>query len=112
MLALALLLSSGCGRSPETAPTPAADTPSPARPADHLVLITLDTLRADHLGCYGSSTARTPHLDALAASGVRFELAMTVSNNTLPSHAAILTGRHPQDVGVPVSYTHLTLPTN
>jgi arylsulfatase A-like enzyme len=43
----------------------------------------------------------TPNLDALAASGVRFELATTVNNNTLPSHAAMLIGRYPQQFGVP-----------
>lgn len=70
-------------------------------PPPSIVLITIDTLRADHLGCYGYERARTPHLDALAEGGVLFENAHTVSNNTLPSHASILTGRYPHSIGIP-----------
>jgi len=67
----------------------------------NLVLITLDTTRADHLGCYGYSRARTSRLDAVADESVVFTRAITVSNNTLPAHAAILTGCYPPTIGVP-----------
>jgi len=65
------------------------------------VLITIDTLRADNLGCYGYPAARTPNIDRFATTGVRFDQATTVSNNTLPSHAAMLLGKHPHDFGIP-----------
>ncbi len=64
-----------------------------------LVLITLDTTRADHLGCYGG-TAATPVLDGLAARGVRFARCDTAAPVTLPSHATILTGLLPPRHGV------------
>lgn len=70
------------------------------RPFPNLVLITIDTLRADHLGAYGYKRAKTPNIDAFADTSVLFERALTVSNNTLPSHLAMLTGRYPQDIGV------------
>jgi len=69
-----------------------------SRPA--ILLITLDTLRADHLSCYGESHAKTPVLDRLAGAGVRFESAVTAAPLTLPSHATILTGVFPPDHGV------------
>jgi arylsulfatase A-like enzyme len=65
-----------------------------------IVLITLDTTRADHLGCYGSTTAATPNLDALSQEGVRFEQAMTAVPTTLPSHASMFTGLYPPSHGV------------
>lgn len=60
----------------------------------NLVLISLDTLRADELAVYGGS-ARTPALDAVAEAGVVFENAYSTSSYTLPSHASMLTGLHP-----------------
>lgn len=67
---------------------------------ENIVLITIDTLRADHLGCYGDRSARTPNLDALAARGTRFAQAVTAVPLTLPSHASILTGTYPPAHGV------------
>jgi hypothetical protein len=67
---------------------------------DHLLLITLDTTRADRLGAYGHKAARTPHLDRLAAEGVRFETMVSVAPITLPSHASIFTGLYPFEHGV------------
>ncbi len=61
----------------------------------NVLLVTLDTTRADRLGCYGSSRARTPNLDALAASGVRFENVYCQVPLTTPSHCSILTGTYP-----------------
>jgi choline-sulfatase len=71
-----------------------------ARPARHLVLVTLDTVRADRLGCYGRADAGTPWIDALAARGMRFDRAYTAVPLTLPSHVSILTGRFPPRTGV------------
>jgi arylsulfatase A-like enzyme len=64
-----------------------------ARP--NVLLITLDTVRADHLGCYGRRSIRTPNLDWLASQGALFESCFSQSNVTLPSHLAILSSRSP-----------------
>jgi arylsulfatase A-like enzyme len=64
-----------------------------------IVLVSLDTVRADHLGCYGNARVRTPALDALAADGVRFDQAMTAAPTTLASHLSIFTGTYPHTHG-------------
>jgi len=61
----------------------------------NVLLVTLDTVRWDHLGCYGREVAATPHLDRLVEDGVRFEQAVASTPLTLPSHATILTGLYP-----------------
>ena len=66
----------------------------------NLLLITIDTLRADHVGAYGATTGATPSLDALAAAGVRFDQVQTAVPLTGPSHATILTGQYPPAHGV------------
>ncbi|MBI3860870.1 MAG: sulfatase-like hydrolase/transferase, partial [Planctomycetia bacterium] len=66
----------------------------------NLLLVTLDTTRADRLGCYGYTAAQTPALDALAAGGVTFEHAYTVAPITLPSHTTMFTGLYPAENGV------------
>lgn len=73
---------------------------APEKPAANIVLITLDTTRADHLGCYGSSVAATPALDGFAEQAVVFENAVTTVPLTLPAHASILTGRTPPGHGI------------
>ena len=73
------------------------------RPPLNVILITLDTTRADHLGCYGSRAGATPAADRLAARGVRFEQADSVVPLTLPSHATLLTGLLPQRHGLRVN---------
>ena len=65
----------------------------------NILLITIDTLRADALGSYGGR-ADTPHLDRLARNGVRFTFAHAHAVMTLPSHASIMTGRYPFEHGV------------
>lgn len=65
-----------------------------------MVLITIDTLRADHLGCYGDKQIKTPNIDALASDGTRFERAFSVVPVTLPSHATMLTGTYPMLSGM------------
>ena len=66
----------------------------------NLVLITIDTLRADHVGAYGATTGATPALDALALRGARFDQVQTAVPLTGPSHATILTGQYPPTHGV------------
>jgi arylsulfatase A-like enzyme/Flp pilus assembly protein TadD len=61
----------------------------------NILLVTLDTTRADRLGCYGYGRARTPNLDGLAQAGVRFENAYSQVPLTTPSHCSILTGTYP-----------------
>ncbi|HYH44400.1 MAG TPA: sulfatase-like hydrolase/transferase [Thermoanaerobaculia bacterium] len=72
---------------------------APGAPPPSLLLLTLDTTRADALGCYGAARP-TPALDALAARGVRFARALTASPLTLPAHASLLTGLDPPAHGV------------
>ncbi|MGE5200118.1 MAG: sulfatase, partial [Rhodospirillaceae bacterium] len=76
--------------SPATAAPPAFST---------VVLITVDTLRADRVGAYGWTAARTPRMDALAARGARFTRAFAAAPITLPSHASLLTGLYPPGHG-------------
>ena len=71
-----------------------------SEPPLNVVLITLDTTRADHLGCYGHEGIETPHIDRLAATGTLYERAYTPVPITLPSHLSILTGTYPAYHGV------------
>lgn len=77
---------------------PAVGCTRPAPP--NVLLIVIDTLRADHLGCYGYSRPTSPNLDALAARGVRFAQAHSTSSWTAPSVTSILTGLYPAVHGV------------
>ncbi|MBZ0269885.1 sulfatase-like hydrolase/transferase, partial [bacterium] len=88
VLAAALAAAAGCARGPQ-----APDT-------EGLVLVTLDTFRADHLGCAGNPTVRTPHLDRLERRGVQWDDAVTAIPLTTPSHATLLTGRLPRSHGL------------
>jgi choline-sulfatase len=81
----------GCRQVPaDSAPATAGSVGRP-----NVLLVTIDTLRADHLGAYGYASASTPSLDALARRGVRFETAVAHVPLTGPSHASILTGHTP-----------------
>lgn len=80
------------------------------RALPNLVLITLDTTRADHLGSWGYAQARTPNLDALAARGTRFARCDTAAPITLPSHATLLTGLFPPHHGVRDNGTFVLAP--
>src|SRR5258705_11359187 len=89
-IAISLLPSAmtiGCERAPQ-----------PAR-AHNLVLITIDTLRADHVGAYGYARSQASAVDEVAAAGVVFEHAYAAAPITLPSHATLLTGRYPPGHG-------------
>lgn len=92
--ALACLVS-GCSREDR-----------PSRP--NVLLITLDTLRADHLEPYGSTATRTPSASRLAAEGTLFENAAAPLPLTRPSHSSLFTARHPRRHGV--TDNHLALP--
>jgi len=88
VVAAVLFSVAACGRSgPPTTPRNA-------------ILISIDTLRPDHLGCYGHERETSPTLDALAAAGVRFEDVTAAAPWTLPSHASMLTGLYPSHHGV------------
>jgi arylsulfatase A-like enzyme len=69
-------------------------------PRLNVLLITVDTLRADHVGSYGYAGAQTPAIDALAARGLRFTQATTVAPLTLPAHSSLMTGTFPAFHGV------------
>jgi arylsulfatase len=89
ILAFAIAISVSCGPAPE----------SLAR-FDNVVLVTIDTLRADHLGTYGYPRPISPFIDSLAAEGVRFDRAISSSSHTAPAHTSIFTGHHPAMHGV------------
>src|SRR5713226_3637207 len=100
------LLTSVCGRR----------VARPTIAARNLLLITIDTLRADHVGVYGWTRARTAALDRLAREGIVFDRAFAAAPITLPSHATILTGRYPpghgsRDNGLRVSPSVPTIAT-
>jgi choline-sulfatase len=69
-------------------------------PGPSIVLVTLDTLRWDHVGAYGSERGLTPHLDALARDGIVHEVAYTTMPTTSPAHASLMTGLEPYQHGV------------
>ena len=88
-LAVALVSATGCRRS--------ATGPFPKAP---IVLVSIDTLRADHLPAYGYAQGRTPRLDALAREAVLFEDVVSPCPLTLPAHASLMTGLWPPRHGV------------
>ena len=95
------LVPAGCGSGPQPAP-------------ERVVLVTIDTLRADRVGCYGATAGHTPQLDALAAQGVRFAVAISPAPLTLPAHASLMTALDPPGHGVRHNSIHrldATLPT-
>jgi len=69
----------------------------------NVIIVTMDTTRADHLACYGYPGVKTPTLDALAGRGVLFEQCAAASPLTLPSHATIMTGMYPTYHGVRIN---------
>jgi arylsulfatase A-like enzyme/Tfp pilus assembly protein PilF len=94
-----LVLRSGPPKNEEQARARLASRrPAPAEL--NVVVVTLDTLRADRLGCYGFRGVETPNIDAVAADGVLFEQATSTVPLTLPSHASIFTGLIPPHHGV------------
>ncbi len=96
--ALTLGLIGAAARRPEYFPSPSARPPI-ATAHNNVVLIMLDTVRADHLSCYGYARPTTPHLDAVARQGVLFERAIAPTSWTLPALASVLTGLLPHQHG-------------
>lgn len=93
---------------------PASGQSAPQNSQPDVFLVTIDTLRADHVHCYGDQQIETPALDSLAKDGVRFAQAFTPSPITNTSHTSILTGLLPSshgvtDFGVPLAPSHPTL---
>lgn len=86
----AAILAPGC----TSGPSPRHEDPRP-----NVILVTLDTVRADHLGCYGYSRRTSPNLDAFALSATRYEQAMATAPWTVPSHASLFTGKMPFEHG-------------
>jgi len=95
---LAVLALALCAAAAGSAPGQAAAPQPRARPS--LVLLTLDTTRADHLGAHGVHRGLTPNLDALAARGARYARALSPTPLTLPAHCSLLTGLDPSGHGV------------
>jgi arylsulfatase A-like enzyme/tetratricopeptide (TPR) repeat protein len=85
------------------------------RPRPNLLVVTIDTLRADHVGAYGYAAADTPVMDSLAREGARFENALSAVPITGPAHATIFTGQYPpvhgvrDNVAFPLGAGHRTL---
>ncbi|MFN7979613.1 MAG: sulfatase-like hydrolase/transferase [Vicinamibacterales bacterium] len=93
MLATLAVVAIGCG-GPSSPPAPARVT------ARHLVVVTIDTLRADRLGAYGNTSVPTPNIDRLAREGARALDATTHVPITRPSHTSLFTARYPSEHGV------------
>jgi arylsulfatase A-like enzyme len=105
LLALVAGFCSGCSEpEPELGPGwVTVESPEEAGPIS-IVLISMDTLRADRLGVYGNSDGLTPNLDRFASEAIVFDHAFAQSNETLFSHASLFTSRYPSELG-PVDYT-------
>ena len=91
---------SACGDPRSTEPTELSPR--------NLILISLDTLRADRLSCYGYERPTSPRIDALAKRGTLFEFAVAESSWTLPSHASLFTGLVPRAHGATLPSRRLT----
>ncbi len=85
--ALCLLAAAGCGNDGVVSPP-------------HVILISIDTVRADHLGCYGYARDTSPNIDALARESVMFSQAFAQASWTLPSHMSVMTSLYPPVHGV------------
>lgn len=78
----------------------------PAPPPPNVLLISIDTLRADVVGAYGNRAGASPTLDALASEGVLFDRAYTVTPLTIPAHSSLFTGKYPPNHGVQDNGAH------
>jgi len=81
------------------------ERPNDERP--NIVLVITDDIAWNDLGCYGHPTIKTPHIDALAADGMRFTQAYLTTSSCSPSRCSIITGRYPHNTGAPELHTHL-----
>src|SRR3970282_551131 len=80
-----------------------ASSPKRRVQGPNILLITIDTLRADHLSCYGYSRLTSPHLDRLAKEGVRFQNAYSPIPLTGPAHISLMTSVYPQQHGATIN---------
>lgn len=99
LLLLGLCTLSACAGADEGGPGGDIGGGATASPRS-VILISIDSLRADHLGCYGYRPPTSPRIDAFAAQGVRFTRAWATSPWTLPSHASMFTGLYPDTHGL------------
>lgn len=88
--ALCILCQTGCADGADGGPGENA-----AASVDRIILVTLDTLRADHLGCYGYIRNTSPFIDSLAKEGIQFQRAFAAMGMTAPSHASLFTSLYP-----------------
>jgi len=101
LLLLAVCLSCGCdSQSGSNRPATIPDDPRPVPDGPNLIVISIDTLRPDHLGCYGYDRPTSPALDRLAREGLLFENVSSTSPWTMPAHASLLTGLYPSRHGL------------
>lgn len=110
ILFFALALLAACGKCssdssaaksvPFPAPKPQASSSEPEVALPNVVIITIDTLRADHLSVYGYERATSPNIEKLIRNGVVFDNAFAAHTNTAPSHASMLTGVYPGTHGI------------
>ena len=95
LLAVAAISLSTIGCQATMPPEPTEPAPPPSSPPERIVLVVVDTLRADHLGSYGYRRPVSPFLDSLAERGVLFLRAYAQSSTTQPSHASLFTSLYP-----------------
>jgi arylsulfatase A-like enzyme len=107
LVALLGAVGRGHGAAPKTTATPEAA----ARPAPgwNVLLISIDSLRADHLGCYGYGRDTSPVIDGVAREGIRFASAVSPTSWTLPSHISLFSGRYGLSHGVVTEMHRLSL---
>ncbi len=99
LLTLVILIAAGFPGACRRPSEPTIDLPN-------IVVITIDTLRADHLGCYDYFRDTSPTIDALAAESVFFERCIVPMATTLPTHTSIFTGTYPLEHGILANYKH------
>lgn len=95
LLLVSGLFATGCAKS-----APESEPAEPPAPRPHILLISLDACRADHLGCYGHDRPTSPFIDHLAASGTRFAHAFVNTHGTPPSHTTMLSSLYQESHGV------------
>jgi arylsulfatase A-like enzyme len=97
-LAATAVIPTACRREDKTKPSQREKRSFPAK---HVIFVSLDTTRADHLGCLGNPWISTPRFDDFAAESILFNDFMTVAPTTLASHTSLFTGKYPHTHGTP-----------
>ncbi len=99
-----LSLLAGCPSNPGTQKRVKQPALKNAPPIEHVIIISIDTLRADHLGCYGHPLVKSPNIDAFAKESVVFTNHLSAAPTTLASHTSLLTGTYPHTHGAPKNF--------